>query len=139
MRTRLLMLVFMSAFSLQPAFAQPADAEASAVPTAISFMIDARLPAVASDDVVPLSLIDRLEAQPALTELRLESVDAAGDASSTLVARFSFGDMQAFRQWYEAEATKQLLAELRAEHRSARVQYSLLVQRRPSATRPGSE
>ena len=58
---------------------------------------------------LPVDLMQRLSAQPSLAKLEVE---AAGTAQVRMRAQFVFEGMDAFRQWYEAGATRRLMREI---------------------------
>ncbi len=135
MRASIIACALTFAVALHPCLAQenaqPDDLQNP--PSRITFVIhgDLRAPD-GSESPLPLSIIEKLEQQPALAELHLKGPDALPyEASGQYEVKFIFGGMQAFRQWYDNDQTRVLLQELKERSGRSMLDFALQVQRPP--------
>lgn len=116
---------------VQVAIAQDGEEFIDAPTSRITFVVNGAIQA--PEDAayaLPLSMLERLERQPALSQLHLRGSDARPyETSGKFEAWFLFDDMAAFRAWYEDEATQALLNELKERSGRSLLDFTMHIQR----------
>lgn len=87
----------------------------------------------AGNSQIPLSILERLEREPALNELQITGTEVlksiAYEGTSKYQASFIFEGMPSFREWYEDESTQDLLDDLKELSNRASLEYALHIRR----------
>lgn len=101
-----------------PAYAQQeAENSADKEESIVQMTMQSQIKNTASVPQLPLSIVQRLNDQSALTNLEVET----NERETQISARFSFGSLEAFGQWYKSTPTQEIIQMLNEDQNRVRL------------------